>query len=225
MTKPAVTLRDTKGSPLTNDELDTNFENLRDATFTLTADTGGTQVVSDLNGVITLVAGSGVTLTGDNTGKTITIDAGAANLTSNDLRFGASDTGDVVFNPPSGYSSKNLVIAFDTVEINSPTGANILQANGTDFTIAQSGNGTMIQFDSSNIELETDNGTGQIYLYADELDLRTLNTSGVECRLVVGNYTTSERNAISTTQTGTIIFNETTSKFQGYDGTNWVDLN
>ena len=73
MTKPAITKRSVKGSPLTYSELDTNFDNLRDATTTLQAGTGGTEVVSDLNGKITLVAGSGISLAGNNTSKTITI--------------------------------------------------------------------------------------------------------------------------------------------------------
>lgn len=73
MTKPAVTLRNTKGSHLTFTELDTNFTNLKDATVTLTAGSGGTAVSADLNGTITLVAGTNITLIGDNTAKTITI--------------------------------------------------------------------------------------------------------------------------------------------------------
>jgi hypothetical protein len=68
-----VTLRNTKGSALSYTELDTNFTNLKDATVSLTAGSGGTQVTADLNGNITLIAGSGVTLTGDNTAKTVTI--------------------------------------------------------------------------------------------------------------------------------------------------------
>jgi hypothetical protein len=75
MTKPAITKRSVKGAALTYSELDTNFENLKDATITLTAGTGGTAVTADLNGNITLVAGTGVTLTGDNTTKTITVTA------------------------------------------------------------------------------------------------------------------------------------------------------
>jgi hypothetical protein len=75
MAKPAITKRATKGSALTYDELDTNFQNLDDATITLQAGTGGTNVVSDLNGTITLVAGTNVTLAGNNTAKTVTINA------------------------------------------------------------------------------------------------------------------------------------------------------
>lgn len=73
MAKPSITKRSVKGAALTYSELDTNFDNLKDATLTLTAGSGGTQVISDLNGTITLVAGSGITLAGDNTAKTITI--------------------------------------------------------------------------------------------------------------------------------------------------------
>jgi hypothetical protein len=73
MTKPAITKRQVKGTPLTYSELDTNFQNLRDATVTLQAGTGGTSVVSDLNGTITLVAGTGIVLSGDNTAKTVTL--------------------------------------------------------------------------------------------------------------------------------------------------------
>ena len=41
MAKPAITKRVTKGSALTYAELDTNFDNLKDATVTLTAGSGG----------------------------------------------------------------------------------------------------------------------------------------------------------------------------------------
>jgi hypothetical protein len=75
MTKPAITKRSVKGAALTYAELDTNFQNLDDATITLQAGTGGTNVVSDLNGVITLVAGNNITLAGNNTAKTLTITA------------------------------------------------------------------------------------------------------------------------------------------------------
>lgn len=73
MTKPAITLRNTKGSALSYDELDANFTNLKDATVTITG--GSTAVTADLNGNITLVAGTNVTITGDNTAKTITINS------------------------------------------------------------------------------------------------------------------------------------------------------
>lgn len=73
MPKPTIVKRNTKGSALTFTEQDANFQNLADATVTLQAGTGGTNVVSDLNGTITLVAGSGVSISGDNSAKTVTI--------------------------------------------------------------------------------------------------------------------------------------------------------
>ena len=75
MTKPVMVLRNVKAAALTHTEHDQNFINLRDATISLRAGTGGTAVTSDLNGSITLVAGTNVTLSGDNTAKTITINA------------------------------------------------------------------------------------------------------------------------------------------------------
>lgn len=78
MAKPTITTRAGKGSALTWTEGDTNLTNLRDATITVKADTGGTDVVSDLNGTVTLVAGTNVTITGDNTAKTVTINSTAS---------------------------------------------------------------------------------------------------------------------------------------------------
>ena len=75
MAKPTIVTRASKGSALTWTEGDANFTNLKDATLTVKAGTGGTDVVSDLNGTLTLVAGTNVTLSGDNTGKTVTINA------------------------------------------------------------------------------------------------------------------------------------------------------
>jgi hypothetical protein len=80
MAKPAITKRAVKAAALTYAELDTNFQNLADATLTLTAGTGGTQVTADLNGTITLVAGTGITLTGNNTSKTVTITGATTGL-------------------------------------------------------------------------------------------------------------------------------------------------
>lgn len=90
MAKPAITKRTVKNAALTYQELDDNFQNIVDATLSLTADSGGTAVTADLNGNITLVAGTGVTITGDNTAKTITIDStgGGATIDVNDIQIG-----------------------------------------------------------------------------------------------------------------------------------------
>jgi len=70
MAKPVVTLRNTLGRSLTSTQLDTNFENLRDATI------GINDITLDLNDTLQINAGSGITITTDDpsTGdKSITI--------------------------------------------------------------------------------------------------------------------------------------------------------
>lgn len=81
MAKPTITTRAAKGSALTWTEGDQNLENLRDATITVKAGTGGTDVTSDLNGTVTLVAGTNISLSGDNTAKTVTITATGGGIT------------------------------------------------------------------------------------------------------------------------------------------------
>lgn len=49
-----------------------------------------------------------------------------------------------------------------------------------------------------------------------------LNSNSKALKLTV--VTTSQRNAIATPQAGYILFNSTTGKFEGYDGTAWVAL-
>ena len=93
MPKPSITKRTAKGTALTYDELDANFQNLADATVSLTAGTGGTAVTADLNGNITLVAGTNITLTGNNTTKTITINStgGSTNATTINITNATQD--------------------------------------------------------------------------------------------------------------------------------------
>ena len=77
MAKPTIVTRAGKGSALTWTEGDANLTNLQNATISITAGTGGTVVSSDLNGELTLVAGNNITLSGNNTAKTITVAATA----------------------------------------------------------------------------------------------------------------------------------------------------
>ena len=81
MAKPTILTRASKGSALTWTEGDTNLTNLRDATVSIKAGTAGTSVISDLNGEITLVAGTNVTLSGNNSTKEITINATGGGIT------------------------------------------------------------------------------------------------------------------------------------------------
>jgi hypothetical protein len=125
MTKPAITKRAVKGAALTYAELDTNFQNLDDATITLQAGTGGTNVVSDLNGVITLVAGNNITLAGNNTAKTVTITA--------------NETQNLFQTVVAGATSLVADSTTDTLTLASGTGITVTGDSGTDtatFTLA-----------------------------------------------------------------------------------------
>jgi len=71
MAKPAITFRSVKGEALSYSELDTNFQNLKDATFGVTV--GANTATVDLNSALTLVAGSNITLTLNTSTDTLTI--------------------------------------------------------------------------------------------------------------------------------------------------------
>jgi|TARA_B100000085_G_scaffold20418_1_gene17340 hypothetical protein len=49
------------------------------------------------------------------------------------------------------------------------------------------------------------------------------NNIAMDCSLNVKSYTTTERNAL-TSAAGDMIYNETVSKVQFYNGTGWNDL-
>jgi hypothetical protein len=121
MAKPAITKRNTKAAALTYSELDTNFQNLADATLTLRAGTGGTNVTADLNGTITLVAGTNVTLTGDNSAKTITV-----NSTGGSSTWVGTATSDLNMN---GFTIKSggggNILVDDDINFPSGTGPNV----------------------------------------------------------------------------------------------------
>lgn len=133
MTKPAITSRQTKGIALTYAELDTNFANLRDSTIGITAGSGGTQVTSDLNGNITLVAGTNVTLSGDNTAKTVTINATSGTENQVDYTQVDSTTGLTTFGKTSN--------SYDYIQSDS---IDMMLRN------ANSGNSSYIEFNSGS---------------------------------------------------------------------------
>lgn len=72
MAKPSITLRLVKGSELTFQEGDDNFSNLRDATVTVSADTGS--IVNDLNGTMTVAGGTGLTTSVTDSTLTVNLD-------------------------------------------------------------------------------------------------------------------------------------------------------
>jgi hypothetical protein len=173
MAKPAVTLRNTKGEALNYTELDTNFANLRDATVSLTAGSGGTQVTTDLNGNITLVAGSNVTLSGNNTAKTLTINANLTQLTQdlnvNGFKIISTSNGNIVLEPNgTGKTIVNNVNYRETVFNIGTTSGTITPnvTNGNVQSITLNGNITFNAFASpvagqSLTLIINTNGTGR----------------------------------------------------------------
>lgn len=72
MTKPVIVKRATKGTPLTYEELDANFQNLDDATITVTGDTG--TITNNLNDSFKISGGTGLTSSVSGTQLTLNLD-------------------------------------------------------------------------------------------------------------------------------------------------------
>jgi hypothetical protein len=173
MAKPAITKRAVKAAALTYAELDTNFQNLADATLSLTG--GSTAVTADLNGNITLVAGTGVTITGDNSAKTITITNASlgANAFGKIVVAGQSDvdadtTGDTLtlaagsnITLTTNASTDTVTIAASVTGVTNPLTANL---NTSNFIITR---GAI----SQDLVLESDFISFKDYGSADEIRL------------------------------------------------------
>ena len=230
MTKPAITSRQTKGLALTYAELDTNFANLRDSTIGITAGSGGTQVTSDLNGNITLVAGTNVTLSGDNTAKTITINSSSSGTinsgTDGALAFysGAGTTLDdtrLKYN----YNSSSKALTLDTSAISTEDSLTLTSEYGF---ITVSGGTTSVN--TVGVQLRSVGTSSIINIQAGDYATGQGTPNGrieIESPLGLRSITTSQRNAIQgSLEDGTIIYNSDTETVDLYTGAStWVSLN
>lgn len=201
MTKPVITKRATKGSALTYDELDANFQNLDDATISLKAGSSGTTVTSDLNGTITLVAGSNVTLSGNNTTKEVTITA----------------TGDSL-NP----LSDNIVTGNKSIYSGSAADPLTLAAGSlsdTKITLMMDASGTtgLVEFWSEHPATDFQIGQQQP---------GSVGRVQIRSPLQITPTTTTQRNANSLLAVNTsIIYNSTTNKLQvGNNTSGWGNV-
>jgi len=233
MAKPAITKRVTKGAALTYSELDTNFQNLTDATITLTAGSGGTAVTADLNGNITLVAGTNVTLTGDNTAKTITINSSGGG--GGTVNSGLASR--LAHYPSLGTTVDDTgllyITSLGTVGIQSQSASDGVVLSSTD-------GGSLYMFDNGNTLLSTGTSAGYLQLQSSDgvvlydpgstsLSIRTqisgsdyVGTISIQARALqipIRSGTTG-----ITAVNGMIFYNTTTNKFQGYANGSWVDL-
>ena len=186
MAKPAITKRSVKTAALTYNELDTNFQNLADATVSITAGSGGTQVVSDLNGNITLVAGTNITLSGNNTTKEITINANEAQqvfstiAVSGQSNIVADSTSDTL----TFVAGSNITIttnaSTDTLTISATAGSQNV------FSTVTAG-GTNLNADSTTDTLTLANGTGISIVGNSTTDTATFNLTNTA--VSAGSYT------------------------------------
>ena len=143
MVKPVIVKRNTKGSALTFSELDTNFQNLDDATISIAVQ-GGDTVVNDLNDTTTFIASDGLSITAVPSSQSITFDASlvqdptpqlAGNLDVQTYKITTSVTnGNIEIDPPG---AGKVIISGD------------LQVDGTTTTI----NSTTLDVDDKNITL------------------------------------------------------------------------
>jgi hypothetical protein len=119
MTKPAITLRATKGLALDYTELDNNFTNLRDATLSVTD--GTNTKAFNLNDTVTFTAGTNVTIGVNPTTGAITINS--ASGVASQLSISYNSAGQVVIIKPTSTS--------DGIKIGDVTGAGITLDNTT----------------------------------------------------------------------------------------------
>lgn len=253
MAKPAITKRTTKAAALTYAELDGNFQNLQDATLTIQAGTAGTNVVADLNGTITLVAGTGVTLTGDNAAKTVTINSSAGGGTADSTTYlTIGDAGTNTFIKSKGTDSLRLSAdpALGYVEIDYGGSVLVNAYNGFTQTGRFDLGSTYTGTTASTINSKTINTTGQNFSVSSSiattitsgssvLEVRASGTSqyttigalrlqaggGNAIRLdSVVRLSSTTSASIASPENGYIVYDTATNKFQGYANGAWVDL-
>jgi len=212
MAKPAVTLRNTKGAALTYTELDTNFTNLKDATVTLTAGTGGTAVTADLNGNITIVAGTNITVSGDNSAKTITINASSGgSLDVNTITVGNNVSGQVLIQNAANNSAIQLSSNGGGALTFYDAGDSLLAASGQ-LKITATG-GIVVDSFGNDFDFYSESSLGEY----------TLGFTFNGRYLRFPNRTTTQRGSM-TAANGMVIYNTTDNKLQVYANGSWVDL-
>jgi len=136
---------------------------------------------------------------------------------------------DIIDTGPSGGGGSTITGLFTVQDIDSAGDvANIqIDARDTDFSL----NGTIICEDGKSLTIATRTSSiikSRINLSSDGTFVGLQPETGGQVIFNAGitkhvGITTTARNAL-TPEAGMMIFNTTDSKFQGYNGTTWVDL-
>lgn len=126
MTKPAITKRATKGSALTYTELDTNFQNLADATITVSDGTNSKAL--NLNDTLQFTAAGTVTIGVNSSTGVVTI----TGTGSGTVNSGAS--GALAYYPSAGSTVDDTGITYST-----GSGFNSLDAGANTLDLAGAG--------------------------------------------------------------------------------------
>lgn len=147
MTKPAITKRAVKGSALTYNELDTNFQNLADATVGVTDGTNSFDY--NLNDRIQFTAGTNITLGVNPTTGAITINASS----TGNVNTGAANA--IAYYPSAGTTVDDTALTYTKVPVSGnpdlitlDSGSNSLKIN-TQYLILKS-NGGVVQIDTGS---------------------------------------------------------------------------
>jgi hypothetical protein len=180
MTKPAITKRATKGSALTYEELDTNFQNLADATITVSDGTNSKAL--NLNDTLEFTAGSNITIGVNSSTGVVTI----TGTGSGTINSGAS--GALAFYPSAGTTIDDTKVLYTNL-------------GGGDVRLALDASGTLV--------LGNANGGINLYPTAGNNVAIIDGGLGTEGTINVNlNTATSVLSGGQTVSTGTIFINQ-----------------